>query len=68
MSKEITGTYAFDTGYSLIDYCGDCKAGKNVYSPSFSPNNIKRLVISPDKIEVFYHINRGRQSVALQPI
>lgn len=45
---------------SLIDYCGDIArnsggAGPRVYSEGYSPNNIRRVVISPNGVLVVYH-------------
>ena len=58
--QTISGSYAYDMAFELIDYCGDIarnsKGASRGYSPNFSPNNIKRLIISPDCIEVHYHL------------
>lgn len=67
-SNKITGSYCYNKVLPLIDYCGDVRrkmASVNEgyeknrefkYSPTYSPNNIKRLIISPDYVEVHYHI------------
>lgn len=45
---------------TLIDYRGDCakydaSTGPRMYSSDFSPNNIRRIVISPEGVMVVYH-------------
>ncbi len=58
--KEKIGEYAYNRALQLIDYCGNIRGGvKGVYSPDYSPNNIRRLIISPDAVEVHYHITTG---------
>lgn len=39
----------------LIDYCGDSERAPGSYSPNYSPNNIRRIVISPNGVFVVYH-------------
>lgn len=39
----------------LIDYCGDIDSGRTDYNPNYSPNNIRRIVISPNGVFVVYH-------------
>lgn len=60
MGKAMSGDFLYKEVLSLVDYCGDIAKTKNgnevVYNQDFSPNNIKRLVISPDAVMVFYHI------------
>lgn len=41
--------------FNCIDYCGDIISGAKVYNPSFSPNNIRTVVISLDGIYVRLH-------------
>ena len=43
--------------FSCIDYCGDIANGAKVYNPSFSPNNIRTVVISPDGMYVRLHVS-----------
>lgn len=61
MGKAMSGDFLYKEVLSLVDYCGDIaktKSGNEViYNQDFSPNNIKRLVISPDAVMVFYHIS-----------
>ena len=59
--NSLTGRAYYDKIISLIDYRGDIKRKKTSeyfqgYSPDFSPNNIKRLVISPEGAIVQLHI------------
>lgn len=60
MGKTMSGDYLYKEALGLVDYCGDIAKTKNgnevVYNQDFSPNNIKRLVISPDAVLIFYHI------------
>lgn len=56
----IKGSYLYDLTLSLIDYCGDIKNGHTIYNQRYSPNNIRRLYISPDGSVVRYHINVGK--------
>ena len=60
--EKIKGSYFHDKILSLIDYRGDIAkkaqigAEFTVYSQDFSPNNIRRFVISPDGALVQLHI------------
>lgn len=36
--------------FSCIDYCGDILGDRKEYSPQFSPNNIRTVIVSPDGI------------------
>ena len=67
--QQISGHYIYDKVLPLIDYRGDIIKKKtdpdnfSNYSSDFSPNNIKRLVISPDGAFVEYFIsvkNKGK--------
>lgn len=65
MANAINGSYIYNQVFPLIDYCGDIRAAdKNgmfgTYSPAFSPNNIRRLIISPDAVLCHYHMTLGR--------
>ena len=46
--------------FDLIDYAGNAKNGEINYHPEFSPNNIKRVIISPDKVRVYYYVSAGK--------
>ncbi len=62
--KEIDVSYAYNKAFELIDYKGKVreKLASGVsntefsYGYEYSPNNIRRLIISPDAVMVFYHI------------
>lgn len=54
------GAYLYNQVLPLVDYCGDIRKGKGTYSQRFSPNNIRRLIISPDGAAIVYHINTGQ--------
>ena len=47
----------YDAVLRVVDYRGNIKAGSSVYSPDFSPNNIRKLIVSPDGVIAFYHIS-----------
>ena len=36
--------------FSCIDYCGDILGNRKEYSPQFSPNNIRTVIVSPEGI------------------
>lgn len=55
----VKGDYLYRQVLALIDYCGDIRKGKTEYSIRYSPNNIRRLILSPDGAYVMYHINTG---------
>lgn len=64
------GSYLYDITLPLIDYCGDIRGKRDTYSQKYSPNNIRRLYISPDGAVVMYHVNVGkgkRSVVSYQP-
>ena len=44
--------------FDTIDYAHNAKKGETVYHPGFSPNNIKRLIICPDRTVVYYYVTR----------
>lgn len=53
------GNYLYEKVLPLIDYCGDIKKGGGTYHSHFSPNNVRRLYVSPDGAYVKYHVNAG---------
>ena len=67
---KTNGSFIYDKILPLIDYCGDIAKGGNaenkIYNQSFSPNNIRRLIISPDGVMVYYHIPTKHNSVLKQ--
>lgn len=56
----ISGSRLYDMTLPLIDYCGDVRGNHEGYSQKYSPNNIRRLYISPDGSLVMYHVNVGK--------
>lgn len=56
----IKGSQLYDMTLPLIDYCGDVRGNHDGYSQKYSPNNIRRLYISPDGSLVLYHVNVGK--------
>lgn len=64
MHKEIIpvdGSYCFNLVNPLIDYKGDVAKNNNSdsiksYSEDYSPNNIRRLILSGDGVEVHFHV------------
>lgn len=63
------GSYAYDIVVDLIDYCGDVRrnnARKDqapTYSPDFSPNNIRRIVLSAEGVYLTLHVPyKGRKT------
>lgn len=56
----ISGSRLYDMTLPLIDYCGDIRGNHEGYSQKYSPNNIRRLYISPDGSLVMYHVNVGK--------
>lgn len=54
------GSYLYDMVLPLVDYCGDIKGKRQTYSQYYSPNNIRRLYLSPDGAMVMYHVNAGK--------
>lgn len=51
MKGDVIYQKAFE---NLVDYCNFISKGS--YADKYSPNNIKRLIVSPDCIEMHYHI------------
>ena len=65
MTSTVNGSYIYNQVFPLIDYCGDIRAmekngSSGGYSPEFSPNNIRRLIISPDAVLCHYHMTLGK--------
>lgn len=63
-NNAINGSTVYNKVLSLVDYCGDIarniKTGVTAeYNPIFSPNNIRRLILSPDGAMVYYHVGVG---------
>ena len=56
----VSGSKLYDMTLPLIDYCGDIRGNHEGYSQKYSPNNIRRLYISPDGAMVMYHVNVGK--------
>lgn len=66
----LKGDYFYNQILPLIDYSGDIRGGRTNYSPDFSPNNIRTLIISPERVIVRYHIavkGRKTQGINLNP-
>lgn len=67
VKQNINGSAIYDKIFPLLDYCGSIRQneksqGQNTYNALYSPNNIKRLIISPDCVEMHYHVqvpNKG---------
>lgn len=61
--SQVTKDYCFNLINSLIDYRGDvarnskCNDGQNVYSSDFSPNNVRRLILSGDGARIDFHVS-----------
>lgn len=61
--SQIGGDYCFNLINTLIDYKGDVARnskrndGQILYSPDFSPNNIRRLILSADGAKIDFHIS-----------
>lgn len=53
--------YAYDLVSNVIDYRGDIekyeRTGVVSYSEDFSPNNIRRLIISGDGVQIDFHVS-----------
>ena len=59
MGSKINVTEIRDKVFSeIIDYAHNVKKGETIYHPGFSPNNIKRLVICPDRVVAYYYVVR----------
>lgn len=61
--SQVGGDYCFNLINTLIDYKGDVlrnskrSDGQIVYSPDFSPNNIRRLILSADGARIDFHVS-----------
>lgn len=47
----------YNIAFNVIDYCGNIAKGGSSYSEYFSPNNIRRLIISPDVVRAEFYIS-----------
>lgn len=47
----------YNIAFNVIDYCGNIAKGNSNYSEYFSPNNIRRLIISPDVVRAEFYIS-----------
>lgn len=66
----INGKYIYNIAFRAIDYCGDVENNRG-YSDYFSPNNIKRLIISPDAVMSEFYIsvpNVGKSKIVRLPV
>ena len=60
--EEVNGAYAYNLITDLIDYCGDVKRYSQhkdqpaTFSQNFSPNNIRRLILSGDGARIYFHV------------
>ena len=58
----VNSDYGLDLVSSIIDYKGDIARnsrrsdGQIVYSPDFSPNNIRRMILSGDGVYIGFHV------------
>lgn len=50
------GKYIYNQAFGVIDYCNDITKSRD-YSEYFSPNNIRRLIISPDIVQAQFHMS-----------
>lgn len=74
--SSLNGNYIFNKIFRLLDYNGEIAKSENVvgyhYTDKFSPNNIKRLIISPDMVIMNYHTalpnGKKQESVVLNPV
>lgn len=61
--SQLSGDYCLNLINNLIDYKGDVarnsksSSGKIVYSKDFSPNNIRRLILSGDGARIDFHVS-----------
>lgn len=61
--SQVTKDYCFNLINSLIDYRGDVARNskrndeQNVYSSDFSPNNVRRLILSGDGARIDFHVS-----------
>lgn len=54
---SINGKYIYNLAFKAIDYCGNIEKGVTVYNEYFSPNNIRRLIISPDAVLAEFYVS-----------
>ena len=50
------GKSMYNQAFGVVDYCKDIEKNRN-YSEYFSPNNIRRLIISPDTVLAQFYIS-----------
>lgn len=63
------GKYLYNQAFQVIDYCNNVSKNTN-YNEYFSPNNIRRLIISPDAVMSRFYIsvhNVGKQKIIYLP-
>ena len=63
------GKYLYNQAFKAIDYCNNVSKNTN-YNEYFSPNNIRRLIISPDAVMSRFYIsvpNVGKQKIIYLP-
>ena len=69
--NRLTGAYCYDLALKAVDYYGNIARNRknrdtsNNYSPEFSPNNIRRVIICPDKVVSEFHVgvDKGKSRV-----
>lgn len=54
---SINGKYIYNLAFKAIDYCGNIEKGVTAYHEYFSPNNIRRLIISPDAVLAEFYVS-----------
>ena len=54
---SINGKYIYNLAFKAIDYCGNIEKGVTAYNEYFSPNNIRRLIISPDAVLAEFYVS-----------
>lgn len=59
--RQISGDYIYNQVLKLVDYCGDINKNGNserkTYHEDFSPNNLRRLILSPDGAIAYFHVS-----------
>lgn len=55
-NAKIIGSYIYNQAFGVIDYCGNIDKG-GAYSEYYSPNNIRRIIVSPDAIVAEFYIS-----------
>lgn len=67
--KVSVNDYVYRQVVKKVNYCSEIRS-KNLNEmgnhPDFSPNNIKRLVISPDMVLVYYHVSTEHNPIVRQ--